>query len=89
MPNMREIEIFSAGCPICDDAIALVQSIACPSCHVVVHDLNEPDVLARASQLGILSIPAIAIDGILVDCCTNRGPDEAVLRAAGLGRPLR
>ncbi|MCG8546726.1 MAG: thioredoxin family protein [Alphaproteobacteria bacterium] len=88
MQNPREVEIFSAGCPICQEAIALVESIACPSCRVVVHDLNDPGVLARASRLGVRSIPAIAIDGALVDCCVDRGPDEAALRAAGLGQPL-
>ena len=88
MQKLREVEIFSAGCPICQEAIALVRSIACASCRITVHDLNDPDVLARASGLGVQSIPAIAIDGALVDCCVDRGPDEAALRAAGLGQPL-
>jgi hypothetical protein len=27
----RKIEVFSAGCPLCEDAVKLVNSLACPS----------------------------------------------------------
>ncbi|MCH7471410.1 hypothetical protein IIA79_00460 [bacterium] len=27
-------EVFSAGCPACDEAVELVNSLACPSCKV-------------------------------------------------------
>ena len=35
----------------------------------------------RARELGIRSIPAVAIDGKLGDCCAGRGIDPDVLRA--------
>jgi glutaredoxin 3 len=38
--------------------------------------------------LGILSVPAVVIDGTLADCYSGLGPDEQTLRAAGLGQPL-
>ncbi len=88
MPAKRRIEIFSAGCPVCQDVIARVKDIACPSCEIVVRDMYSPDVAARSKTLGITSIPAVVIDGVLAACCTGGGPDEAVLRAAGLGQPL-
>ena len=31
MNTKRKIEIFSAGCSICEDTVALVNAIACPS----------------------------------------------------------
>ena len=83
---MRKIEIFSAGCPICDEAVQMVQSIACPSCDVNVLDMNDAGVASRAKDLGVRSVPAVAIDGKLADCCAGRGPDEATLRAAGVGQ---
>jgi hypothetical protein len=49
---------------------------------VFVHDFN---VASRARTLGIRSVPAVAIDGKLAGCCAGRGPDEATLRAGGLG----
>jgi hypothetical protein len=44
-------------------------------------------VAQRAKTLGVRSVPAVAIDGRLADCCAGRGIDEASLRAAGLGQP--
>ena len=88
MATQRQIEIFSAGCPACEDTIKLVNGMACPSCNVAVLDMNQADVAARAAQLGIRSVPAVVIDGKLADCCSGRGPDEAALKAAGIGIPL-
>lgn len=87
MAIQRTIEVFSAGCPACDDTIQLVNRVACPSCEVTVLDMREPAVAQRASDLGIRSVPAVVINGTLADCCVGRGPQESVLRAAGLGRP--
>jgi hypothetical protein len=84
----RKVEVFSAGCPACQEAVALVQSIACPSCEVSVLDMHDPQVASRAKGLGIRSVPAVVIDGKLADCCAGRGPDGATLRAAGLGQPI-
>ena len=84
----RKIEIFSAGCPACDATIQLVNGVACPSCEVSVQDMKDSKVAARARSLGIRSVPAVVIDGKLADCCAGRGPDERVLRAAGLSQPL-
>lgn len=88
MSTKRKIEVFSAGCAVCGETIALVKRLACPSCDVSVVDMNEADVARRAKSLGIRSLPAVVIDGRLADCCAGRGPDEATLRAAGLGQPL-
>lgn len=88
MKTKRQIEIFSAGCPTCEETIDLVNKIACPSCEVSVLDMNDQTVTHRAQQLGIHSVPAVVIDGKLADCCANRGPDEATLRRAGLGQAI-
>jgi glutaredoxin len=88
MTNRRKIEVFGAGCPACVDTIELVKRIACPSCEVSVLDMKNPDVASRAKSLGIRSVPSVVIDGKLADCCAGRGPDEATLRALGLGQPL-
>ncbi|MCH8091329.1 MAG: thioredoxin family protein [Proteobacteria bacterium] len=87
MNAKRQIEIFSAGCPVCEAAIARINEIACPSCEVTTLDMNEEGVAERAEALGVRSLPAVVIDGKLADCCTSQGVDEDVLRAAGLGQP--
>jgi Zn2+/Cd2+-exporting ATPase len=50
MNNKRRIEIFSAGCPVCEETIALVNRISCPSCEVEVLDMRQPNVALRAKQ---------------------------------------
>lgn len=87
MNAIRKVEVFSAGCPACDDVIDLINKVACPSCEITVLDMHDSKVAARAKSLGVRSIPAVAIDGVLAGCCAGRGPDEGVLRAAGLGQP--
>jgi hypothetical protein len=88
MNAKRKIEIFSAGCAVCEAAIARINEIACPSCAVTTLDMNAPGVAERAGALGIRSLPAVVIDGTLADCCTGEGVDEDALKAAGLGQPL-
>ncbi len=88
MNAKRKIEVFSAGCPVCEETMALVNQIACSLCEVTVLDTKRPEIAARAKQLGIRSIPAVVIDGKLADCCAGRGPDEKILRAAGVGQSL-
>lgn len=86
MTDKRKIEIFSAGCGLCEDTIEMVQNTACSSCEVNILDMNDPSNIKRAKELGVQSVPAVAIDGVLASCCAGRGVDENSLRAAGLGR---
>ena len=86
MTAKRKVEVFTAGCAVCDDAVALVQRISCPSCDVEIHDMRQPAAARKAGQYGLRGMPAVVIDGKVADCCAGRGPDEQALRAAGLGR---
>ncbi len=88
MAKKRRVEVFSAGCAVCDDGVALVERLACDSCDVIVLDMADPEVIAEAYRLGVRSVPAVAIDGRLADCCGEQGLDEAALRAAGLGQAI-
>ena len=65
MNRKRNVEIFSAGCPACEESIALVKRLACQSCEVGVHEMREAGVAARAKAYGIRSVPAVVIDGKL------------------------
>lgn len=88
MATTRKIEVFSAGCAVCEDTVALINRIACSSCEVEILDMHKPEVSKRAKQYGIRSVPAVVVDGKLADCCAGRGPDEKQLRATGVGTPL-
>jgi len=88
MSNSRKVEIYSAGCPACQETIDLVNQIACPSCDVSILDMNNNDISQRAKALGIHRVPAVVIDGTLADCCLVSAPDEKSLRAAGIGSSI-
>ena len=90
-PVKRRVEVFTAGCPLCDHAVGLVTSLACPGCEVHVYDLREGGATnqcrEKARQYGITAVPAIAVNGELLDCCRRSPIDVSVLRAAGIGQP--
>jgi len=50
--------------------------------------MTDSRVVERATELGVRSVPAVVIDGRLASCCTDRGVDIQVLRAAGLGKAI-
>ncbi|MBI3909866.1 MAG: glutaredoxin [Armatimonadetes bacterium] len=91
MANKRRVEVFIAGCPLCDEAAQLVQSLACPNCEVIVYDLRAGcatnECRTKAREYGIHRVPAVVIDGQLVDCCPVGPVSPEALRAAGLGVP--
>ena len=84
MSAKRKIEIFSAGCPPCVEAISLVESTACPSCEVAVLDMRQPAVAAKAKQYGIQRVPAVMIDEKLAVCCAVPAVAPASLRPRAL-----
>lgn len=81
----RKIEVFSAGCPLCEETIEMVNRLQCSSCEVEVVDMKDIRGATRARELDVRTVPAVAINGILAGCCAGRGPDEAILSGAGLG----
>ena len=87
MTMKRKVEVFSSGCPACQDAIKLVNHLSCGSCEVAILDMNDSNVAKRAKSLGIHAVPSVVINGQLIECCSGRGIDEASLRTAGLGQP--
>ena len=87
----RKVEVFTAGCPVCDEAVKTVKAAACPSCEVVVYDLNKGcetnECRLKAKEYGIERVPAVAVNGKLLDCCKDGAVDAGALRAAGIGQP--
>ena len=85
MMNKRQVEIFTANCPLCDETVKLVNELACSRCQVSVYDLSEPADLAKAERYGINGVPAIAINGRLM--LTGK-PNTDQLQAIGIGQPV-
>ena len=62
MVTKRKIEVFSAGCALCHEVIDVVRLEAGSSSQVIVHDMMDARVLARAERFGIRSVPAVVIE---------------------------
>jgi len=89
----RQIEVFTAGCPLCDEAVKLVKELACENCEVQIYDLNKGcttnECREKAVTYGIHRVPAVVVDGKLVDCCGNQKPvSRETLIAAGIGQKV-
>jgi len=86
----RLVEVFTAGCPICDDAVRLVQSLMCPSCDLQIYDLREGcatnECREKAKRYGITAVPVVAVNGVSLDCCRREPITADRLMAAGIGQ---
>ena len=87
--SKRTVEVFTAGCPVCEPTVKLVKEIACDSCEVIVYDLNKgcsTNICRdKAEQYGITRLPAVVVNGKLLDCCRLGAVTEQSLRDAGVG----
>lgn len=82
---MARIEVFIAGCPLCEPAVATVREIACPNCTVAVYNMTEGEGADAARQYGVTRVPTVVVDGRLADCCGQGTVDANMLRAIGVG----
>ncbi|UGY91258.1 thioredoxin family protein [Streptomyces gobiensis] len=81
----RHVEVFVAGCPVCEPTVHLVKELACDNCEVTVHNLQQ-DGAEKAEKYGITTVPAVVVDGTLASCCTGGAPNREALVAAGIGQ---
>lgn len=82
----RKVEVFTAGCPICEPAVELVRRIAGSDDDVTIHDVNsDPQAAARARAANVTRLPTVLVDGRPAGCCQMGPVTEADLRAAGVG----
>ena len=60
----RQIEVFSAGCPLCRETLELVKSSVCScGCEVIERKCDEAELCAEAKQHGIRTMPTVVVDG--------------------------
>ncbi|HET9056306.1 MAG: glutaredoxin [Sediminibacterium sp. Gen4] len=86
----RRIELFTAGCTVCEPVLEMVKAMACSSCEVVIYNVAQPcdtkECLEKVKAYGIKALPAIAVDGKLLPCCQNKGLSVDELKKAGIGQ---
>lgn len=85
--SKRLVEVFTAGCPLCDRTVQLVQELACENCQVQIYELHDDRYREKVEQYGIHRVPAVVVDGRLAECCQNQTPvSREALMAAGIGQ---
>ena len=89
MMAKKQIQVFTAGCPVCRPVVDMVKEIAAPGSEVTIHtlggaaeDLEGENLVAR---YGIRTVPAVVVDGELLSCCRNAGPTREDLLSSGIG----
>ena len=82
MAQRRKIEVFTAGCPCCIEAVELVEFLAGTEHDIEIRNMHDPDVAVAACGYGIRRVPAVVIDGQLVDYIAGLSPNEATLTQA-------
>ena len=85
----RQIEIFTAGCPVCEPVVHLVRETACENCEITIHNLSEQCeskiCVRKMEEYGVKRLPAIAVNGKLIGCCKNVDITRQDLINAGIG----
>jgi len=84
----RTIEVFTAGCGVCDETLQRIRDIACSSCDIVVHDTHDAGVMDQVRELGITMVPAVVVNGHVLERSADGRYDEQLLREVGIGSPL-
>ncbi len=89
--NKHRIEVFTAGCPLCNPVVGMVKELALGTSHeVIVYDLvkqcESKDCVSKVSAYGVKRLPSVAIDGRLLACCSQQEITRQDLVNAGLGQ---
>ena len=86
----KQIEIFTAGCPVCEPVVALVKETACQNCEITIHNLSDQCeskiCISKMEEYKVKRLPAIAVDGKLLGCCKNIEITKEDLVNAGIGQ---
>ena len=89
----RKIEVFTAGCSVCELVVEMVKAMACNSCDVTVFNLAETgkanEYLKKVKAYNITSLPAVAVNGVLLSCCKGKGVSRQELELAGIGNEIK
>ncbi len=91
--NTKRIEIFTAGCPLCNPVVDMVKELAHESSNeVTVYDLvkqcEDKECLTKVKEYGIKRLPSVVVDGKLLACCTKQEITKEDLVNAGIGQKM-
>lgn len=60
----RTIEVFTAGCPLCNETLDLIKkSVSSCGCEVVERHCEGTECCAEAKRYGVRAMPTVVVDG--------------------------
>ena len=63
----RLIEIFTAGCPLCEQTLKLVKkTVSACGCQVIERRCSGQECCEPAKRYGIRAMPTVVVDGEIV-----------------------
>jgi hypothetical protein len=65
----KNIEVFTAGCYLCDETMQIVREAKCEDCTITEHNLSKDcqcGCLEKSKKYGIKVVPTIVVDGKIV-----------------------
>ncbi len=63
----RKIEVFSAGCPLCNETFALVkETVNSCGCEVIERRCEGTECCDEAKSYGVRAMPTVVVDGQIV-----------------------
>lgn len=63
----RKIEVFTAGCPLCHETVALVkEAVTSYGCEVIERRCEGTECYDEAKSYGVRAMPAVVVDGQIV-----------------------
>lgn len=77
----NKVEIFTAGCPLCDETVKTVKKIVKQN-EIVVYNLKEKYDSDQLKKYGINTIPAVVVNGKLLNCCKSNKLDVNLLKSS-------
>ena len=67
MATKRQIEVFTAGCPLCTETLELVREAVKPcGCDVVERRCTDTVCCDEAKGYGVRAVPTIVADGTIL-----------------------
>lgn len=62
--SKRKIEVFSAGCPVCQDTMKLIrEAVGQCGCQVIERRCEGEECCAPAKSYGVRAMPTVVVDG--------------------------
>lgn len=88
MQTKRKVEVFTAGCPLCQGVVDMVQELSCPNCDITYYNISKNEGLDLVKAYKVSAVPSVAVNGALLDCCRRKPITKKDLKAAGIGKAI-